>query len=98
MSQVEANAGIPFADAASNFAIRYLEQNGDSPGEDITDACKIAGIVPHDDRAFGPVYMSLSRRGVIECKGMVPRRKGHGTSGGKVWGLSVACFLPLSKG
>lgn len=70
------------------FVYQYLKENGNTPGEDITDKCKEAGIVPHDDRAFGSVYSNLYRGGLIEPKGHVPRRKGHGTGGGKIWGLT----------
>jgi hypothetical protein len=46
-----------------------------------------AGIVPHDCRSFGPVYMKLARKGLIEKCGTIPRRHGHGTAGGNVWRL-----------
>lgn len=55
MAKVEANAELRshnFSERAQAFVIWYLRQHGKSPGEDITDACRKAGIVPHDDRAF----------------------------------------------
>lgn len=88
MSRVQAKAGENFGRTASEFILSYLRQHGATSGEDITDACKAAGIKPHDDRAFGPVYMSLSRKGIIRKAGMVPRRKGHATAGGYVWELN----------
>jgi hypothetical protein len=41
--------------------------------------------VPHDARAFGAVIGTLARRKKIEAVGFVPRSKGHGTSGGRLW-------------
>ena len=76
-----------FKDRAAKFVLIYLAAHGVSSGELITDACKLSGIRPPDDRAFGPVYASLARANQIECAGFVARRKGHGTSGGRLWRL-----------
>ena len=37
---------------------------------------------------FSPVYAGLVRRGAIRCVGFCERKKGHSTSGGRVWGLA----------
>ena len=87
MELVEKNAGIQFRIDVGAFVLRYLRLHGESSGEDITDACKQAGIVPHEDRAFGPVMMALSRKKIIEKCGTAARRKGHGTSGATIWRL-----------
>lgn len=79
-----------FADEARAFVIAFLARYGPAPAEHITDACKRAGIVPHDDRAFGPVYMTLARREQIVKVGSVRRERGHGTAGGNVWALREA--------
>lgn len=76
-----------FLEAARSFVTSYLREHGPTSGEVLTLACKQAGVVPHDDRAFGPVYMGLMRQGVIEKVGTVRRERGHGTGGGNVWGL-----------
>jgi len=80
MLVVQVNAGEEFSRKAREHIVAYLKANGSASGEDLTDSCKAADIVPHNDKAFGPVYMSLSRAGVIE-KDMStppgPRRKGH---------------------
>lgn len=92
MAQVEANAeeSAPgFSEQAQAFIIDFLRRHGSSTGERLTDACKAAGLVPHDDRAFGPVLMKLARAGQIRKAGFAPRRKGHGTAGGNVWELKV---------
>jgi hypothetical protein len=76
-----------FGDEARHFVLRYLETHGPTAGEVLTLACKAAGIVPHDDRAFGPVYFTLRTRGLIVKVGEVRRERGHGTAGGNVWSL-----------
>lgn len=72
---------------ATVFVVRYLEAHGPTAGEALTAACKVEGITPHDDRAFGSIYMTLARRGIIEKTGTVRRERGHGTAGGNVWAL-----------
>lgn len=76
-----------FAEDARAFVLKYLREHGATAGEQITLACKDAGIVPHDDRAFGPVYFGLRRRGLITIVGECRRERGHGTRGGNVWAL-----------
>lgn len=80
--------GPGFCERAQLFVLAYLGQHGRASSEDITDACKDAGIVPQEDRAFGQVYASLNRRKQIVCVGFCERRKGHGTAGGRVWELA----------
>ncbi len=87
MERVEENAGPSFKERAQAFVLDFLG-HGPATGETISDACKEAGIIPHDDRAFGPVYMGLARAGRIRKAGHAVRRKGHGTSGGNVWALA----------
>lgn len=87
MASVAKNAGALFRESARTFVLDYLREHGATPGEVLTDACESAGIVAHDSRAFGPVYMSLSRQGLIEKCGTVARTRGHGTAGGNVWRL-----------
>lgn len=74
-----------FRDLAKAFILKYLETHGVSSSELLTDACKLAGIKPPDDRAFGPVYAALSRDNQIAFAGFCERRKGHGTAGGRLW-------------
>jgi hypothetical protein len=92
LDRVERNAEEFFAEftrKAQGFVLEYLRRKGDASGEAITNACRQAGIVPHDDRAFGPVYLALSRARKIEKAGFCARTKGHGTSGGIVWRLAA---------
>lgn len=80
--------GDGFRERAAAFVLGYLAQHGASSGELVTDAAKLAGIKPPDDRAFGPIYAVLARRGQIVAVGFCARRKGHGTAGGRVWRLA----------
>lgn len=77
-----------FAAAAAAFALDYLDEHGPATGETLTNACKAAGIVPHNDKAFGPVYLRLARARRIVKAGRAPRVKGHLTSGANVWALA----------
>jgi len=77
-----------FSERAAAFVLGYLAQHGISSGELVTDAAKLAGIRPPDDRAFGPVYATLARRGRIVAAGFCLRRKGNGTAGGRLWRLA----------
>jgi len=76
-----------FGSRAADLILRLLE-SGPMSGEDLSLACKQAGIMAHDDRAYGVPIMKLARRGLIEKCGTVRRKRGHGTSGGNVWKLA----------
>ena len=89
MDRVERNAGDDFRLRARRFIFNFLSQRGPHSSEEVTNACKDAGIIPHDDRAFGPVYMSLCRDRVIVKCGQCVRKKGHGTAGGNIWRVVV---------
>lgn len=79
-----------FRERARAFVLEYLRQYGATSGEVITDMAIAAGLAPHDARAFGPVFACLAHknRRQIVCVGLVPRQKGHGTAGGRVWALA----------
>lgn len=83
-----ANDAVPgFVEQAQRVVLNLLRLDGPQSGEVLTAKVKIAGIRPHDDRAFGPVYQGLVRAGKIRRVGTCRRERGHGTSGGTVWGL-----------
>lgn len=75
-------------DEAKRFVLGHLARHGQQPGELIVDAAVAHGIRPHDTRAFGVVFKTLARAGLIRCMGFCERQKGHGTAGGRVWGLA----------
>ena len=78
-----------FSERAYEALVAYVAQHAEFGGEDATDAIKAAGIVPHDDRAFGPIYMAAVRNGLIKRVRFVPRRRGHG-SPGPLWARAAA--------
>jgi hypothetical protein len=92
MARVAGNAEESCPDFAAQsraFVLGYLASHGPAPGEAVTNACKAAGVRPHDDRAFGPVLYALARAGLIRKAGACVRAKGHGCSGGNIWELVV---------
>lgn len=87
MRRVQVSAGAEFSRRARAFILESL-RHGPRSGEDLTDLCKAAGIVPaNGDRAFGPVYSKLLRDQLIVKAGACPRRKGHASEGGKIYQL-----------
>lgn len=76
-----------FSEKAERAILAHLQAVGQASGEDLTLIAKAHGAVPHDDRAMGPVFQRLSRRGLIRTVGFCMRSKGHGTAGGRIWGL-----------
>lgn len=78
-----------FADKARAAILAHLRVVGKASGEVLTDIARAHGAIPHDDRAMGPVFASLARRGLIRTVGFCARTKGHGTAGGRIWGLVV---------
>lgn len=88
LATVERNAGPTFTKRAAEFVVQYLTTHESASGEELTDAAKDAGIIPHSDKAFGAVYMSLSKQGVIEKCGFAQRLKGHRCSGANLWRLT----------
>lgn len=89
MAQVAENAGPCFMARALEFVVDYLKANGETPGEDITDACWDAGIEAHDKRAMGPVFKALIKDELIEKCGDCLRKKGHATTGGSIYRLKA---------
>lgn len=77
-----------FAQKAERAILEHLRAVGRCSGEELTDIAKLKGAIPHDDRSFGAVFRSLSRRGVIRTVGYCARVRGHGTAGGRVWGIA----------
>lgn len=84
-------AAPDFAERAKAQILSHLATHGPASGEELTNACKQAGIAPlNDDRAFGGVFLGLSnpRNPQIVClRSDLPRKFGHGTSGGRLWAL-----------
>lgn len=85
MEAVAENSGPDFQRKAYEFCANFFRERVQASSEDATDACVAAGIVPHDTKAFGPVYQRLIRDKVIRFNGYCARRKGHGTRGGSLY-------------
>jgi hypothetical protein len=85
MAKVEKHAGASFSAAAQNFIVEYLSKNPPTSCEVIVNACKKAGIIPHNDHAFGPVFLKLFKNGWITKAGMTKRFKGHAAPGANIW-------------
>jgi hypothetical protein len=77
-----------FTEKATAAIVAHLQVVKECSGEVLTDVARAKGAVPHDDRAFGAVFKSLARRGVIRHVGFCLRTKGHGTAGGRIWGIA----------
>lgn len=77
-----------FSERASAAILAHLRVVGECSGEELTDIARSHGAVPPDDRAFGSVFKSLSRKGLIRHAGFCLRRKGHATAGGRVWRIA----------
>ena len=79
-----------FSDRAKDVILRHLRAVGQASGEELVELCKSYGIVPvNGDRAFGSVFGSLSKRKQIKfLRADLPRKHGHGTTGGKLWGIA----------
>jgi len=88
IEKVEANAGPEFGVKAREFILVYLREHGPTPGEELVIAAKNADIIPHDDRAFGSSFMSLSKKGLIMKAGSCVRKRGHLGQGGVIWSLT----------
>lgn len=76
-----------FSEKACTAILAHLQAVGQAPGETLTNIAIAKGARPHDSRAFGAIFASLSRRGLIRTVGYCMREKGHGTAGGRVWAI-----------
>lgn len=91
LERIARRAGAAFRDAAEACMLRQLADGAHLTGEQLTDGCKAAGIVPPgdlDDRAYGPVVRRLASAKRIVQVGTTTRAKGHGSAGARVWGLA----------
>ena len=72
--------------AARRFIVAHLRRWGQMSGEELVAAAKLHGHRPHSDRAFGTVFRMLIQQHQIHClRSDLPRVRGHGTSGGKLY-------------
>lgn len=88
VAQNAEDARPDFGEDAERFILNYITENGPTSGEELVVLAVDAGIRPHNERAFGPVFGNLSRRGAIIKVRQQPRARGHGADGCNVWGLA----------
>lgn len=75
-------------EGARKFVRGWLERHGPTSGEDLVDAMKAHGFHAHTDKAFGSVFRRALERGLIVClRSDLPRRRGHSTSGGRLYAV-----------
>jgi hypothetical protein len=86
----KAKRSLPdFAERAEQAILEHLRAKGQCSGEELVEVARAKGAIARDGRAFGPVFQVLLRRGLIVClRSDLPRRHGHGTSGGKLYALA----------
>lgn len=75
---------------ARRFIVSWIRRHGEVSGEDAVEAAKAHGFRGKDDRCFGPVFLAALRANdVYVIRSDLPRKRGHGTSGGKLYGARV---------
>lgn len=87
LAKAERNAP-DFVEKAEKAILDHLRIVRQCSGEVLTDIARARGAIPHDDRAFGAVFKGLAKRGLIRSIGFCVRTKGHGTAGGRIWGIA----------
>lgn len=77
-------------DAARAFVLHWLAEYGPTSGEDLVEAAQRttrSDLQAHDMRAWGGVFAALSGKRIHCLRSDLPRKRGHGTSGGKLWAV-----------
>lgn len=86
LQKAESGAGFD-ADGAGKFIVGWLRRYGPTSGEILVRAAKEHGFRGHDDRCYGPVFKRLLATGSVKVlRSDLPRERGHGTSGGRLYG------------
>lgn len=77
-----------FSEKAAAAILSHLRVVHQASGEVLVDVAIAMGARCADSRAFGGVFQGLIRRGLIVClRSDLPRARGHGTSGGRLYGI-----------
>lgn len=77
-------------EGARKFVLSQLVRFGQMSGEDLVDAATEHGFRAPDARAFGPIFSKLLRDKQIRViRSDLPRKRGNGTSGGRLYGLAL---------
>lgn len=76
---------------AARFVTGWVRRHGSTSGEDLVDRAKEHGFTCPDGRAFGAVFQRCIREGWLKVlRSDLPRRRGHSTSGGRLYGVPAA--------
>lgn len=74
---------------AAKFITGWIVRHGPTSGEDLVDAAMEHGYRGHDMRCYGGVFKRLVGAGALKViRSDLPRKRGHNTSGGKLYGLA----------
>lgn len=77
-----------FVQKAQQAILAHLRVVGSASGETLVDIAIASGARCKDARAFGSVFAGLAHKKLIWCvRSDLPRARGHGTSGGKLWAI-----------
>jgi hypothetical protein len=79
-----------FVAKATAAILAHLRASGQASGEELVDVAIAHGAHCPDQRAFGAVFATLSRKHLIRTVGFCMRAKGHATAGGRIWQLASA--------
>lgn len=88
LAKAEDTAGFD-SEGAGRFIVGWIRRYGPTSGEALVRAAKEHGFRPHDARAFGPVFKRLLKHEQVKAlRSDLPRERGHGTSGGRLYGVA----------
>lgn len=76
-----------FSEKAAAAILSHLRVVRQASGEVLVDVAIAMGARCSDSRAFGSVFSTLARKGLIRTVGFCLRTKGNGTAGGRVWSI-----------
>jgi hypothetical protein len=77
------------SEGARRFMRSWVLRHGPTSGEDLVEAAKEHGYRGKDDRCFGGVFLAAIGRGeLVALRSDLPRKRGHGTSGGRLYGVA----------
>ena len=75
---------------ARAFVLAHLAKHGPTSGEDLVEAAELTRrpeLFALDQRAWGSVFKCLSGKSIRCLRADLPRKRGRGTSGGRLWAV-----------
>jgi hypothetical protein len=78
------------SEGARRFIVGWVRRHGEVSGEDLVEAAQEHGFRGKDARCFGGVFVAAINRGELRViRSDLPRKRGHGTSGGRLYGVAA---------